>query len=276
VRYVDRDGVEHEQQARVVCVAANVVETTRLLLNSSTPQHPNGLANSSDQVGRNYMRHVMAMVFGVMPGEVNWHKGTTCAGVIRDEVKHDTERGFAGGFQYHLLALGPEYIANNLIPGGWGKDYADLILDYDKLSGVIITGEDPPQATNRITLHPTEVDQFGLPVPVVTYNKHPNTNAMLEYGYEKGRQMYESLGATEVFFHEGFGATHNMGTCRIGNDPATSVCNSYGQTHDIDNLFVSDGSLFTTAGSANPTLTIISLMLRQADYLADQIEAGVL
>ncbi len=99
---------------------------------------------------------------------------------------------------------------------------------------------------------------------------------MLEYGYEKGRQMYESLGATEVFFHEGFGATHNMGTCRIGNDPATSVCNSYGQTHDIDNLFVSDGSLFTTAGSANPTLTIISLMLRQADYLADQIEAGVL
>ena len=276
VRYVDRAGVEHEQQARVVCVAANVVETTRLLLNSSTSQHPNGLANSSDQVGRNYMRHVMAMVFGVMPGEVNWHKGTTCAGVIRDEVKHDPDRGFAGGFQYHLLALGPEYIANNLIPGGWGKDYANLMLDYDKLAGVIITGEDPPQATNRITLQPTEVDQFGLPVPVVTYNKHPNTDAMLEYGYEKGRQMYESLGATEVFTHEGFGATHNMGTCRIGDDPATSVCNSYGQTHDIDNLFVSDGSLFTTAGSANPTLTIISLMLRQADYLADQIEAGVL
>jgi choline dehydrogenase-like flavoprotein len=276
VRYVDKDGVEHEQKARVVCVAANVVETTRLLLNSATERFPNGLANSSDQVGRNYMRHVMAMIFGVMPGVVNWYKGTTCAGVIRDEVKHDPARGFVGGFQYHLLALGPEYIAANLIPNGWGKEYAELMLDYNKLSGVIITGEDPPQADNRITLHATEKDQFGLPVPIVTYNKHPNTNAMLEYGYRRGREMYEALGATRVFTHEGFGATHNMGTCRMGDDPASSVCNSYGQTHDIPNLFVSDGSLFTTSGSANPTLTIISLMLRQADYLARELESGAL
>jgi choline dehydrogenase-like flavoprotein len=276
VRYIDSSGVEHEQKARVVCVAANVVETTRLLLNSATDQHPNGLANSSDQVGRNYMRHVMAMIFAVMPGEVNWFKGATCAGVIRDEIKHDPSRGFSGGFQYHLLALGPEYIANNLIANGWGKDYVELMLDYNKLTGVIITGEDPPQQSNRITLHPTEKDQFGLPVPVVTYHKHPNTDAMLDYAYSKGRQMYESLGATRVFTHEGFGATHNMGTCRMGKDPATSVCNSFGQTHDIDNLFISDGSLFTTSGSANPTLTIISLMLRQADYLAEQLQSGSL
>lgn len=276
VRYVDKDGMEHEQKARVVCVAANVVETARLLLNSATERFPNGLANSSDQVGRNYMRHVMAMIFGVMPGVVNWYKGTTCAGVIRDEVKHDPARGFVGGFQYHLLALGPEYIATNLIPNGWGKEYAELMLDYNKLSGVIITGEDPPQAENRITLHATEKDAFGLPVPIVTYNKHPNTDAMLEYGYRRGREMYEALGATRVFTHEGFGATHNMGTCRMGDDPATSVCNSYGQTHDIPNLFVSDGSLFTTSGSANPTLTIISLMLRQADYLARELTSGAL
>jgi choline dehydrogenase-like flavoprotein len=276
VRYIDSSGVEQEQKARVVCVAANVVETTRLLLNSATERFPSGLANSSNQVGRNYMRHVMAMIFGVMPGVVNWYKGTTCAGVIRDEVKHDPARGFVGGFQYHLLALGPEYIANNLIPGGWGKEYAELMLDYDKLSGVIVTGEDPPQADNRITLHASEKDQFGLPVPVVTYNKHSNTEAMLQYAYRRGREMYEALGATRVFTHEGFGATHNMGTCRMGSDPATSVCNSYGQTHDIPNLFVSDGSLFPTSGSANPTLTIISLMLRQADYLARELESGAL
>ena len=276
VRYRDKDGVEHEQKARVVCVAANVVETTRLLLNSATERFSNGLANSSDQVGRNYMRHVMGMVFGVMPGEVNWYKGTTCAGVIRDEIKHDTSRGFSGGFQYHLLALGPEYIATNLVPNGWGKDYADLLLDYDKLSGVIITGEDPPQQSNRITLHATEKDQHGLPVPIVSYNKHPNTEAMLQYAYGRARSMYEALGATRTFTHEGFGATHNMGVCRMGADPATSVCNSFGQTHDIPNLFVSDGSLFTTSGSANPTLTIISLMLRQADYLASELASGAL
>jgi choline dehydrogenase-like flavoprotein len=276
VRNIGADGVELEQKARVVCVAANVVETTRLLLNSATERFPNGLGNSSDQVGRNYMRHVMAMVFGLMPGVVNMYKGTTCAGVIRDEVKHDLTRGFSGGFQYHLLALGPEYIATNLVPNGWGKDYADLLLDYDKLSGVIITGEDPPQQNNRITLHATEKDQFGLPVPVVSYNKHSNTDAMLEYAYRRGREMYEALGATRTFTHEGFGATHNMGVCRMGGDPGTSVCNSFGQTHDIPNLFVSDGSLFTTSASANPTLTIISLMLRQADYLARELESGAL
>ena len=276
VRYVDRDGNEHEQQARVVCVAANVVETTRLLLNSKTEQHPNGLANSSDQVGRNYMRHAMTMILGLMPGEVNMFKGAQCAGVIRDEVKHDPSRGFSAGFQYHLLGLSVEQMASTLDSKGWGKDYAEVLLNYKNLSGVIVTGEDLPQQDNRITLHPTEKDALGLPVPVVTYNLHPNTRAMLDYSMMKGRAMYESLGATRVYTIEGFGATHNMGTARIGNDPATSVCNSYGQTHDINNLFVSDGSLFTTSACANPTLTIISLMLRQADYLAGQLTSGAL
>ncbi len=150
------------------------------------------------------------------------------------------------------------------------------MMDNNKLSGVIITGEDPPQADNRITLHPTEKDQFGVPIAIVNYNKHPNTDAMLDDAYRRGREMYEALGATRTFTHEGFGATHNMGVCRMGSDPATSVTNSYGQTHDIPNLFVSDGSLFTTSGSANPTLTIISLMLRQADYLARELESGAL
>jgi choline dehydrogenase-like flavoprotein len=276
VRYVDADGNQLEQRARVVCVAANVVETTRLLLNSASAQHPNGLANSSDQVGRNYMRHAMTMIFGLMPGEVNMYKGTTCAGVIRDEVKHDPSRGFSAGFQYHLLALGPEQIAGTLQSRGWGRDYAELMLNYRKLAGVIVTGEDPPQQDNRITLHPTEKDQFGLPVAVVTYNLHANTRAMLDYAMDRGRQLYESLGATQVFTIEGFGATHNMGTARMGSDPATSVCNGYGQTHDVANLFVSDGSLFTSSGCANPTLTIISLMLRQAEYLAQQLATGAL
>ena len=276
VRYVDADGIAQEQRASVVCLAANVVETTRLLLNSASEQHPNGLANSSDQVGRNYMRHVMGMIFGVMPGEVHMYKGTTCAGVIRDEVKHDTSRGFSGGFQYHLLAVSPEQIANYWEPSGWGRDYAEKLRLYKNLSGVIVTGEDPPQQSNRITLHPTERDQFGLPIAVVHYERHENTNAMLDYAYQRGRQMYESLGATEVFTWDSFGATHNMGTARMGDDPAISVCNKWGQTHDIPNLFISDGSLFTSSGCANPTLTIISLMLRQADYLAGLLEDGKL
>ena len=171
-------------------------------------------------------------------------------------------------------ATGVRYIDNNGVVNGWGKNYADLMENYNKLAGVILTGEDPPQVENRITLHPTETDQYGLPVAVVTYNYHPNSIAMMDYAEDKARQMYESLGATDFFTIRNFGATHNLGTARIGNDPATSVCNSWGQTHDIDNLFISDGSLFPTSGSANPTLTIISLMLRQADYLIESLENG--
>lgn len=276
VKYLDRDGTLHEQKARIVCVAGNVVETARILLNSKTERFPDGLANRSDQVGRNYMRHVMTQIFGLMPGVVNMFKGTQTAGVIRDEVKHDPARGFSGGFQFHLLGLDANYIANNLVAGGWGRDYAALVEKYDRLAGVIVTGEDPPQASNRITLDPVRRDRYGLPVPVVTYRNHPNTEAMLAYAERRGRQMYESLGATQVFTIQKFGATHNMGVARMGDDPKTSVTNRWGQTHEIPNLFVSDGSLFPTSGCANPTLTIISLMMRQADYLGQQMESGAI
>lgn len=276
VRYVDSDGNLQEQQARVVCVAANVVETSRLLLNSTSASFPNGLANSSDQVGRNYMRHAMLQIMAIMPGEVNMHKGTQCAGVIRDELRHDPTRGFSGGFQMHTVSLGPEYLVNNLKVNGWGEEYAEVMENYKNMAGLIVMGEDPPQQSNRITLHSTQKDALGLPVPVVTYHNHPNSLAMLEYARDVGQRLYESLGASQVLSIEKFGATHNMGTARMGNDPATSVCNPWGQTHDVDNLFVSDGSLFPTSAAANPTLTIISLIMRQAEYLAEQLENGTL
>lgn len=276
VRYVDKDGNAFEQKARVVCLAANVVETTRLLLHSRTARFPNGLANSSDQVGRNYMRHVATVILGLMPGEVHFYKGTQTAGVIRDEVKHDTTRGFSGGYQIHTLNLAPEQVAGIINPNGWGKEYAALLRKYKNIAGVNINGEDPPQQNNRITLHPTEKDRFGMPVAVINYRFHKNTLAMLKHAQGKADAIFRSLGATDVFSTTNFGATHNMGTARMGKDASTSVCNEWGQTHDIKNLFVSDGSLFVTSASANPTLTIISLALRQSEYLQQQLMSGAL
>lgn len=276
VRYIDREGNLREQKARAVCVAGNVVETSRLLLNSKSARFPDGLANSSDQVGRNYMRHVMTQVLAMMPGEVSMHKGAQCAGVIRDEVRHDPSRGFNGGFQMHTVSFGPAQVARTLVDNGWGEEYAGILENYKNLAALIVMGEDPPQQSNRITLHPTQTDQYGLPVPVVTYNNHPNSVEMIKFSQDVARRLYESLGATQVFTIEKFGATHNMGTARMGDDPATSVCNPWGQTHDVANLFVSDGSLFPSSGCANPTLTIISLALRQADYLEQQLQAGAI
>ncbi len=171
----------------------------------------------------------------------------------------------------------PEIFARLLIPGAWGERIAAVLEKYDHLAAMLVHGEDMPRETNRITLHPTRKDQYGLPVPVIHYEEHPNSKRLQTYALRQGRRIYEALGATEVFeMVDVFPATHNMGTARMGNDPRTSVCNPYGQTHDIDNLFVSDGSLFPSAGCENPTLTIVALALRQADYLYRQLERNAL
>ncbi len=133
-------------------------------------------------------------------------------------------------------------------------------------------GEDPPQASNRIVLHPTERDQYGLPVPVLEYTMHPNSVAMQRHANGKTTELYESLGATDIRAAEGeVSACHNMGVARMSASPDDGVTNRWGQTHDISNLFVSDGSVFTSSAAANPTLTIVALAIRQANHIAERM-----
>jgi choline dehydrogenase-like flavoprotein len=131
-----------------------------------------------------------------------------------------------------------------------------------------IVGEDMPQETNRITLHPSEKDQFGLAIPNVHYDDHPNDIAMRNYAFKRGSDIYNAVGATEVILVPPYPSTHNLGTARMSNKADDGVCNKFGQTHDIKNLFISDGSQFTSGGGENPTLTIVTLAIRQADYIA--------
>jgi choline dehydrogenase-like flavoprotein len=272
VVYVDKAGAMHEQMARAVCVAGNAVETPRLLLNSASSKFPDGLANSSGQVGRNYMRHMSGTVYAIMPGRVNFDRGTQMAGIIKDEARHDPSRGFVGGYEMETLpGFGLAGVATNTVPGAWGRDYAKVIDMYDHFAGMWLVGEDLPQAGNGVTLHPTEKDQHGMPIPVVHFKDHVNDMAMRNHAYKAGTAIYQSLGAQQVFELPPFPNTHNMGTCRQSEKPSDGVCNKHGQTHDVANLFISDGSQFTTSGAENPTLTIVALAIRQADYLADQL-----
>ena len=136
-----------------------------------------------------------------------------------------------------------------------------------------LCGEDPPQENNRISLHATDRDELGLPVPVLEYTHHPNTTAMLRHAASKTRELYESLGATDVRDNSDQlgGGCHNMGVARMSANPEDGVTNRFGQTHDVSNLFVSDGSLFSTSAAPNPTLTIVALAIRQADHIADRM-----
>ena len=170
----DSNGNQYFQKARVVCVAGNSIESPRLLLNSASSMFPNGLANSSGQVGRNYMRHMTASVYAIFENPVHMFRGTTMAGIVKDESRHDPKRGFVGGYEMETLSLGVPFLAAFLNPGDWGRDFSTAMDAYDNMAGMWLVGEDMPQETNRITLHATEKDQFGLPIPNVHFSDHGN------------------------------------------------------------------------------------------------------
>ncbi len=267
----DADANQHRQAARVVCVAGNSIETPRLLLNSASSKYPDGLANSSGQVGRNYMRHMTGSVYAIFDKPVHMYRGTTMAGIITDESRNDPSRGFVGGYEMETLSLGVPFMAAFLDPGAWGKDFAQSMALYDHTAGMWLVGEDMPQETNAITLHPEEKDQYGLPIPNVHFDDHPNDVAMRNHAFKQGSAVYDAVEALKVIETPPYPSTRNLGTCRMSETAADGVCNGFGQSHDIDNLFISDGSQFTTGGAENPTLTIVTLAIRQADYLADQL-----
>lgn len=271
VLYADAEGNQHVQKARVVAVAGNSIESPRLLLNSASSKYPDGLANSSGLVGKNYMRHMTGSVYAIFDKPVNMYRGTTMAGIVKDESRHDTSRGFVGGYEMETLSLGLPFMAAFLDPGAWGRDFTRALDMYENMAGMWLVGEDMPQESNAVTLHPTEKDQYGLPVPNVHFDDHANDLAMRNHAFKQGGALYQSVGAIRVIETPPYPSTHNLGTNRMSERPQDGVVNKWGQTHDIKNLFVSDGSQFTTGGAENPTLTIVSLAIRQAEYIADQM-----
>ena len=276
VLYRDAAGIEQRQKARCVCIAGSAVETPRLLLLSESARFPRGLANGSDQVGRNYCHHVLGFVWGIFEQPVHAWRGAILAGVVEDENVYNPKRGFVGGYHLELAMLDLSSLPMAALPYGWGRDYASIIDNYRNMAGMLINGEDLPRADNRITLSTTVKDSHGLPVAHVHCDEHPNDLALRRHAQQQGKRIYEAVGAKRVVFSGTPPATHQMGTARMSRDPAHGVTNPYGRTHEVPNLFVSDGSVFPTAGAANPTLTIVALALRQAEYISRELAAGTI
>jgi len=191
------------------------------------------------------------------------------AGIIEDEAINDPKRGFVGGYHMETISLGLPFMAAFLDPGAWGREFTDMLDQYNRTAGMWLVGEDMPRESNRITLHASEKDQFGLPIPNVHFDDHDNDVAMRTHAYKQGSAVYNAVGATKTFETPPYPSTHNLGTNRMSEKPRDGVVNKWGQTHDIANLFISDGSQFTTGGASNPTLTIVTLAIRQAEYIAE-------
>lgn len=271
VVYADQYGNKFVQKARVVCVAGNAIETPRLLLNSDSTLFPDGLGNTSGQVGKNYMHHTGALAFGVFDKPVHMYRGITTPGTVFDEMIHQPRRGFAGGYLIEAVSMGLPFMALMTDSTGWGREYAGLLERYDHMAGVLMNGEDLPREQNQISLHATETDQHGLPIPVIHVEEHSNDLAMRGHFYQQAVAIFEAAGATQTHAAPTLSATHNMGTCRMSEKPQDGVVNQWGQAHDIGNLFISDGSQFTTSTCENPTLTIVALAIRQAGHIALQM-----
>ena len=228
VEYFDGDGNLHMQKARIVCVAGNSFESPRLLLNSASSMFPDGLANGSGQVGRNYMRHTTGSVYATFERPVRMWRGTTMAGIIRDEAKHDPSRGFVGGYELETLSLGLPFMAAFLDPGSWGREFTTALDSYENMAGMWIVGEDMPQEDNRVTLSDVE-DGFGLKVANVNFSDHPNDIAMRTHAYGQGEAIYKAVGATRILPTPPYPSTHNLGTNRMSEKPEDGVVNRDGR-----------------------------------------------
>ena len=271
VFYYDREGKEHFQRAKAVIVSGYAIETPRLLLNSACPGHGHGLANSSDTVGRYLMAQAGNVILGRFSGLIRMYKAPPAHALSEHFYETDPKRGFARGFAIQTVGPLPIAFAKQMMKakGAWGWGMRRVMMDYNHWAALGLLGEILPWSDNRVQIA-EEKDQFGIPVAKVTFSLHENDKKMIEFGKQTVMEVMRAAGAEEVVQESRY--AHLLGAARMGNDPSKSVVDRYGRTHDIGNLFVCDGSILPTQGSANPGLTIQSLAARTADYLISQGE----
>jgi choline dehydrogenase-like flavoprotein len=277
VKYFDADKKEVFQRAKAVVVCANGAETPRLLLNSSSNLFPHGLANSSGVVGKYLMPNGAGLAAGVFDHEVNGYKGIVATRVVWDLYELDPKLGLVGGggFDYRFDVTPIQFAMNDGLPPKaprWGKEYKRWVAQtYTRT--VLCFGHTTslPVASNSISLDSAVKDAWGVPAIRMTYTDHPQDLKLYKYFAERSEELLHASGAAQTWqlpVESQEFAVHLLGTCRMGNDPKTSVVDKYNRAHDVKNLFIVDGSSLVTSGRGQPTMTIQALAFRAGDNIA--------
>lgn len=287
VRVVDRvTKVGRTYEARLVFLNASAINTAAILLNSTSEAFPRGLANGSDQVGRNLMDHVSCdAVVGRWPGFDDVHDpGDRPTGIYIPRYAHTTEadKPYLRGFGMQGGAGRTRRIEARVLGGAEREDdqpgYKPWAMSLRPFGEVL------PDPNNRVALSRTRVDAWGVPVPFIDAAHGRNEYAMMREAARDAAEMLRVAGCVDITPWEEAGANlappgdriHEMGTVRMGRDPATSVLNGWGQAHEVPNLFVSDGAAMTSSANMNPSLTYMALAARAANRAADLLEEGAL
>jgi choline dehydrogenase-like flavoprotein len=266
VRYV-HDGEERFQRADAVAVAGYSIETPRLLLNSVSRRFPNGLANSSDQVGRYVMVQGAPQAAGRFPEELRMYKAPPPE--ISSEQFYETApvRGFARGFSIQTVGPLPIGWAEHVLAEGcWGEQLREYCRDYNHWYTLGALCELLPQPENRVTVASGVTDQNGIPVARMDYSQCENDRKNIALAKRTMQEIFEAAGAEQVMEIDRY--AHLVGGCRMGTDPERSVVDSDHRVWGVPNLFIADGSVMPTQGAANPALTIQALASRLARRLA--------
>ncbi len=283
VLYFDRDRREVFQRARAVVVSANGAETPRLLLMSESTRFPDGLANSSGWVGRCLMFNVGETVGGLFQHELNEWKSVQPSRVLWDFYDTDLGRGFygGGGIDARFGSVTPAAFADGLarrVEPSWGDGLRqELARRFSRTMAVATHGTSLPLLANAIDLDPELKDDWGLPALRTTYRDHPDDLACGRFLSARALELLEAAGALETWsrpVEERMGSAHLLGTCRMGNDPETSVIDATHRTHDVPNLFLCDGSSLVTSGRGQPTGTIAALGFRAGELMARAARRG--
>jgi choline dehydrogenase-like flavoprotein len=279
VHYFDHDKKEQFQKARAVVVCANGSETPKLLLNSATNGFERGLANGSGAVGRYLMFNKGGGAAARFEHPLNEYKGANVTRVIHDWYDSDPKRGFYGGGGFDARSGGPLTWGQN-VPDGtpeWGQGFKDYLASYTYWMNCSGHGTSLAQETNRVDIDPELKDDWGIPAMRVTYKDHPDDVKHAKWQVDRAVEIMDAAGAKEIVpgdVGEANGGVHLLGTCRMGNDPKTSVIDKYHRTHDVKNLFLCDGSSMVTSGRGQPTLTIEALAFRAGEHIAKFAKAN--
>jgi choline dehydrogenase-like flavoprotein len=285
VLYIDRQTRQpKEVNARVVILAAAALESTRILLNSATPQHANGLGNSSGVLGHYYTDSLKGGgAEATVPDPVKTlsmdgpHRPNGIYVIrFRNVPGGPREKNFLRGYGFQ----GGSGNGFNAAAPGFGEAYKKAAMTPVETFRLQGYGESLPRFENYVELDPKVRDAFGIPVLRMHIAWGDNERNLVKDASEQAAEMLEAAGMKNIRVqnkvHLPGDANHDVGTARMGADPKKSVLNQFQQTHDVKNLFVMDGSCFNSPGCQNPTLTIMALAVRSCEYLKDAMRKSEL
>jgi choline dehydrogenase-like flavoprotein len=274
---------EDEIEASVFALCCGNIETPRLLLMSKSSRFPNGLANNADNVGRYLHGHVIGQTIGYLrdlAGLKPFNQDGAIDHAYIPRFKPYRKVDFTGGYGFQLNIRSYMYPMHAREMTGYGAEWKKRVRELQPAHTILAAyGKVIAQRENRVVLHDSRTDANGLPIPVVHFKWHANEWAQFDDMRQVARDVYDQAGV-EFLFHPndkpiGF-ASHEVGCTRMGKDPRTSVLNAKSQAWEVPNLFVTDGSSFTTFPEKNPTLTITALSLRAADSIVEMKRRGEL